>query len=764
MNPQKRIAHARWLLTTLLLCHAILLRAQQGDSSYRISSVNPFHQLLTAVRSLQKDARVLDSNLRSAFKLAGKVSIDSQIVPAVVPDFGRLQPNIPKKPAQLNLFKLPTNNQLLQFSDGIIQAGVQYRSFLDTPFFSKDLVQDFEQVQGNLWINGKLPFSVAYFGRHSNNRNIPNIDNFSISFNTRLFEQLAVQQQFEELRQRYAALDRKQFAADFEGSLKKLTSHLDLLGTYLNEEALKAQYIKAKENLAFQYELSPSAQKDALLKASQSFIEVYEGMQERYHKIKTAYEKDIAEQLAAIETKYKRIDKLLVQAPSSPMLLDSARRLIAALGGDTFQQKLAIAKTNIEKLNIGRAYPQQSSLSMSNTAIVGVNVAGSKGKFFSELSAGFLDNSFRNMVSNASRITDQYCVVATLGYGQRNVRELSVNGFLGRRYISNSFVPRDLFTIYGVSVQARQTLFKYHQLGVEIAESGGIRYTSEGAKKDDRFQLGKQDNIAVSLNYRAYLPQWGSRITGVLKYIGLNYASFSTVRSGTSMQSYQLKLEQELWRKHIKISAGISRNNFENPLLATGFNSENVFTTMSVSFRKRNWPSISLSYMPISVVTYFDNTLFENQYQTLNVNANHQYAVGIAKAQTNVLYNKVENANYNPQDTFSFTESLLITQAVNGKHTDLEAGFQTSSFGNLRFYEMSGRVGYHIAQDWQIGVGCKIAKLGNSPAQTGWSLRLELPTIFGTSIQAGFENSFFPYRSGSLRRLDIGFVGIRRRI
>src|SRR5690606_1382549 len=133
------------------------------------------------------------------------------------------------------------------------------------------------------------------------------------------------------------------------------------------------------------------------------------------------------------------------------------------------------------------------------------------------------------------------------------------------------------------------------------------------------------------------------RIEAKYKQTGPNYQSFSSFQTNSALKSWYIKADQYFLRNMIRISAAARSNDFSNPFVIQKYQSNTIFKSFNVAFRKRKWPSVSAGYMPMSQLTVIDDQIAENRFQSLNANLYHYYLVGNTKTASTAMFNKFYN-------------------------------------------------------------------------------------------------------------------------
>jgi hypothetical protein len=675
-------------------------------------------------------------------------------------------------PFQKNdIAKLAANKEVkppfLSFGSIALASNHTYRSFIDSPFSEQGLLQHQESVQGTVTVAGKYPFAFSFFGVQSNSQFLPDFQNISVVFDQQELERLKNQQMVERL---LAGLPTAAIQKTMDSLLQGWQA-LDLdfnhLDAQFNNTVMLQMLQHCKENVVFPKEIPhDGARKDSILLLSRQYIQQYESWQNKLdslqvelvalQKIKDDFTNNIRESISNLRTTIDPV-KLLAD------LQQLRQKLNTDSLPDMSQWQTQASKWSLSQLSIGRTTPTVSGLTLNRSPLVGVHTKLKKGRHELALAAGFLDNNWRNAFRNGFALTDQYA--ATLGYKYAYADNGSVQftGFWGRRYLNNSIKPRQFYHLFGGSIAVKQNIGSNHQLELELASSGGTRFSNAGIVERQQFSVFDKDNLAFQFNYRGYFPALHMRLVGEYRQFGLNYNSFGFNRNATAQTAYKLKLEQELWLRRLKITIGVSKNDFENPVLQQGLSGQQVFYTGMLSFRQRRLPFLSVAFMPVSIVTVVGNDFFENRYQSWNAHAYHNYKIGTALATSTVHLNHfVNNGGQQLLDTVFYSSNLQFSQKVQGKNVGLVATAQLNSYAGFNMQELTGVVSYTLAKtgmSWETGA--RVVHLEGVRAAAGWIAKANL-LVLGCSVQLAYERLFFPSATGQLKNLDAGTLSFRK--
>ncbi len=83
------------------------------------------------------------------------------------------------------------------------------------------------------------------------------------------------------------------------------------------------------------------------------------------------------------------------------------------------------------------------------------------------------------------------------------------------------------------------------------------------------------------------------------------------------LQAWHLKLGQYFFRRSLKISASVKSNEFTNPFIIQNYKSNTIFKSFDAIYHRKNYPTISIAYSPITQLTFLNNQYSESKFYSL---------------------------------------------------------------------------------------------------------------------------------------------------
>jgi hypothetical protein len=657
---------------------------------------------------------------------------------------------------------------LIAFKGGYVNYGFDYRSNIDTPYAEKDITQHILTGGLNLSVAKNIPLKVNYWIRRSNSSLFRDITDVQVAFDPAGFRNNLVNQARQQWRSVAGSLN--------DSLLEKLYG---LKGAELKEAAnwlhnpFQAQKLREYReliqipSLSYNPNLPDSVNKrrgDSLQRVARLFIDTYSQTKGRYDQLQKQTD-SLKEAVVKMHQRLQQYQQLLNGQVGDWASYDTWKNELGKYqsGQPTVPDKYKWLM-GIRSFSAGRTPINYSELTAKNISLTGVNFEFNSW-YYLAFTAGLVDYRFRDFVVNRFNTTPQYLTMLRLGIGRLEKNYLILSVFRGKKQLytssSTTTFPASI-TITGLSVQAKWQLHRTTSLVAEAAESLSPNYQSTPPATNGKFTLTDNTNKALSLQLRTYLPKTRSLVEGMYKYTGANYQSFSSFQTNAAAKSWYIKGEQSFFKQQLRLTAALRSNEFTNPYIIQDYKSNTVFKSINAVFRRRNWPVITIGFVPMSQLTVIDQQVVENRFQTFTASMNHFYRLGTQHASSTLVYNRFYNTSV---DTgFIYFNSVNFFYAQNFLFRRFSAGLAASHSTSSQ-YELDvidGNVHINLRKI-SVGGGIKINSLNRKDTKGGGYGNLNLPISRKDMIYLSYEQGYLPGTGKQLVRNDMGSIQYSRR-
>jgi hypothetical protein len=321
--------------------------------------------------------------------------------------------------------------------------------------------------------------------------------------------------------------------------------------------------------------------------------------------------------------------------------------------------------------------------------------------------------------------------------------------------------------ILGMSVEGRFALNSNNYIVAEVAKSSyspasGISQPSNLLQKTFDFNI--HSNEAYSLKLYNFLPSTDTHITAFYKKLGENFESFNLYPVNVNQASWSAKVDQNLWRRKVTVTAAVRKNDFLSTLaIPSSLSTRTVFKSLQASFKFPKYPFVSIGYYPSSQLSVSNsNMLVENQYNTLNMIVSHSYKAGNLSMNTNAVYTRFYNNSTDSGFIYYNAKSISVNHSIFLSRFTLESSLSEIKQDSLNLAGFRQAVTYQINNFFSMKAGLKCNRLNNVKNLFGADASVSLHIKHFGTIQAAYEKSYLPDFHQQLREIDIGSIGYYR--
>lgn len=610
----------------------------------------------------------------------------------------------------------------------------------------------------NIVVAEKLPFTITYFERQSNSRFFRDYRDIRIEFNRTEFQNINAKR----LENYVTQLADRAKNPLLKPSLQYTDRQLRSLEHWLNSREMVKRLIESKTAILNGGKIDSVTQiLDTSLKEAREFIAFYELLATKKHRLKACRD--------SLEKEYIQSEKFAAaaqQISNSSLSQIEKQRLLQNLSGLSDSEKTDLKKRiqrmgAIQSFAVGKVLPNYSELTLKNVNITGINFEYYDRIYFA-VSVGALDYRARDFFRDDRRRKPQLVYLSRVGYGPKQGSHIHLTAFRGKKQLLNTGHNPNNLDIYGLSLEA-QLLYKTHRVLAEIAQSASPPLVNQGNHTEKAsFKVRDWKNKAWSFRLNSIFPKTKSKFEAFYRYRGINFQSFSSYYANAAMHSWQVGGVQYFWKKQLRLNVAVSRNNYENTELPVRYTGQTNFTTASILFKRKKWPSLQIGYMPASQLSEIDGQIYENFYHALNLMTNYNYRLGLARAYSVFSYHRFYNdskdtgfiyynaRNYYFSQLFQFASYAATLNIARSQSSDFTLTvFETGI--NLKIKKLHG-----------AGVGVKINQLNNESVQVGLygNLRVLIPKV--GELNAWIEKAYLPAWNNQLTRNELCNIGFTR--
>lgn len=628
---------------------------------------------------------------------------------------------------------------------GNVLYNLNYYSRIDTPYNEREVYQHTIQTWLDILVKGQYPFRIYLTNHFSNSALFRNYSDFNFGYNNHGFNQ----QIRDELRREYlASLPSQKLIDSLQRLLKADWQKLKGLEGYGRNPSLIQKAIEEKEAAA------AGKKSDSTRLKGDGLDSVYVIMRRDADSL----HREIAKLQQLLQATHQHSQIGVSQNLADIRTLDNpkeVRKELAVLGlSDSALPKGYKMLMAVKSFGIGRTVVNYSELSAKNISVNGLQGEYNPSDYYA-FATGTVDYRFRDFIVQQPGQPRQYLNIVRMGKGLKDSNNVILTYFTGKRQLYNSAtsdttaarVPSS--SLMGLTLEGSYHLTRNIIFTGEIAKSTSPSYPGDSAKGEKHgglFSMGDHSNEAWSAKVAAFFPATQTRIKASYKHLGVNYQSFSIFTDGSSQSAWSANIDQLLFKKQLDLMVGANTNDFSNPFIGQQYRSTTVFKSVQATFRRRNWPTVSLGYFPSSQITKLGNSQYiENLFYTLMGNMTESYKWHELLMNTTVVYTQFYNKASDSGFTYFNTRNLMVSQTVFLNKLTVQMNASGATNQDYQLYTLEGKV-QHTLNNWlTVGGGVKYNRQTvYTIDQLGYSAETTLKLNRLGQIQFSADKGFIP--------------------
>ncbi len=660
---------------------------------------------------------------------------------------------------------------------GDVLYDANYRSLLDTPFAAKNFLQHYTRVNLQFLIANRYPVQLTLSSRSSNSDYFRNYFDVNVQFGQQEFTQafkeklkaaLAEKLQTQRFLQDQALREWQQKAAEFEEAkaavteprqLQRLVEAKEFLAKHVTSATNFLPTAPKKETLS--KALKQSTEKFHSAAEASDFIQTYEtkkaaldSLQKKAEGYKSQY---VAKKIALT----KKMDSLKSRVNAGANIRDFKSIDRKAVDSLSAKEKFLMG---IKTFAVGRSPLNYSELSVQNISLNGFNIEHD-GTYYWAVAAGAVDYYFRDFVTKSFRFRAQSLGLVRFGKGDPNSNHLILTGYKGNK-------NRESFTgstpssqaLYGLNLEARFAPIADHDFTLEVAKSSALSTTGGSNKQRTEFRLFDHTTTAWAIKVNSLVKRTATRIGASYRFWGANFQSFTLYTRTADQTAWQLSAEQPFWKRRIILKASLRKNDYDNPYSLSPYKSGTIFKSFFLTFRKRNFPYVSVGYMPTSQLTKIDGLLYENRFQMLTATASHFYKLGELRCNTLLSASRYFNSGWDSGFLYANSKNLMLSHSFLGRTLTATTTLSSSRAPDYAYTVIDQGLQAGFPNGFSIVAGMKVNQLNGMKSELGYYGSLACPMKGWGDLSFSFESSWLPGTQKKLLPSDIGRVTYSKRL
>jgi hypothetical protein len=661
----------------------------------------------------------------------------------------------------LSLKKKDPATKSISFNGGVVNYNLSYRTNIDTPIVEKNILQHSATGNLNFGVYG-IPVSVRYLLRRSNSQFFRDINDVQVTYDAALYKNSLRQA----LRKQLAEQGRKLYDTLLELDYRSKLDSFNKLFSLVNDPINLQHIFESREILNIPDPVGKDSMESStipkLKQRADSILNAWENSKNQLDSLRGKKDK-LQAQYQHMKDNIARYKKFINQDRGNfdtRQLKDSLARF------GNLDVKFPAAYNffmNVRSVSLGRSQVNYSELTTKNTSITGLNFEYNSWYYLAVV-AGTVDYRFRDFVVNRFNKTPQYMYMARVGVGRLEKNYFIMSAYRGRKQLfasSAAGVGSNAIDITGFAAEAKYAIGKTASLTAEIAQSLSPDFRKNPSTKQ-KFTISDNTNKALSIKFLAYYPKTNSRIEAAYKYSGANFQSFSNFQTNSAIRAWNVRVDQQLLNRRLRISAALKTNEFSNPYIVQNYKANTTFKSLQATYRAKKFPMISIGYVPVSQLTYLNNQLSESRFYSINGSASHTYKFSRATGTTTFTYSRFYNNQNDTSFAYYNARNYYFNQQLDFKTMLMSWAVSYNNSPGYNLTVLNGYISFPVRRLGKFGAGFKVSNFDNRFYKTApyGSLQLNIKNI--GIISAVFEQGYLPANNYRFLRSDMMNVNFTR--
>ncbi len=400
---------------------------------------------------------------------------------------------------------------------------------------------------------------------------------------------------------------------------------------------------------------------------------------------------------------------------------------------------------NIRKLSVGRTMANYSELTTKNASVNGFNFEYQGARYYAAFLAGLIDFRYRDFIVNQSvHKAKQYILLARVGRGTVEGNHVFLTAYKGQKNIlPSSNVGNTVLPITGLAMEVKYKLSKTIEVLGEVAQSSSSDFKTAPVSKSS-YDFTNEKNKAASIRISGNFPKAQTKFMASYRYTGANFQSFSTFQNNAAQKAWQLRIDQNLLKRKLKLSAMLRVNDFTNPYIEQRYANNTIFKSLQLTYRAKKMPMISVGYIPMTQLTKLNDRVVENNFSSLNAVVSHNYKLGTARGITTIMYNQFFNSAQDSILAYYNASTFYLSHRVDFENMVMNWGASFSNNIDYTIGVLDGGIEWRIHKITAIGLGLKVNNINKTKVETSGYAQVKWTIKKIGMLQCNFDNGFIP--------------------
>ena len=408
---------------------------------------------------------------------------------------------------------------------------------------------------------------------------------------------------------------------------------------------------------------------------------------------------------------------------------------------------------SVKSFGIGRTEVNYSDLTIMNQNILGLQLEYEPRLYYA-IAGGKVDYNYRDLILANSSIGSQEFYTVRVGTSSEANHGIRLSVFTGKK---NNLQSNVSSKFSGFSIQYFKKLNATTEAVFEVAKTTSPFIANSQQNKGSLFNISDNTNLAYSGKIISTIKETNTKLQAIIRRVGYNFQSINFFSNYSNQIQWNLKLDQSLFKKTILITASVKQNDYSNPLIQQNFNTKTVLKSVTVTYRKRKLPFISVGYYPGFYTVAQDKSVFaQSIYYILNSSLGYTISKKGFVSTTLLNYNQFSNSSKDSAAINFSGTAFLLTQIVNWKTYSFHAAFMNNDQSIIKYNSYEIGLDLFGFKRISIGASLKCNTVKNQNAYWGNSVVIGIDLGRFAKINFNYDKQFMPQKNGTLIGANVG--------
>ena len=429
-------------------------------------------------------------------------------------------------------------------------------------------------------------------------------------------------------------------------------------------------------------------------------------------------------------------------------------------GGD----KIMGVLQNVKSVGIGRTNVDYTELTAKNLNITGLQIEYQPDYYYA-IAAGKVNYSFRDFLLPNNPIPQQDFYIARFGMIKKNRSSLIFSLFTGKKssYISDNLVSNHFS---GYSVDGKISLDSKSFVELEVAKTTPAPSLISVGKKAHLLGVDNNSNMGLIAKAHYVFSKTNTTIDGEYRKLGYSFQSINLFSNNLIQNSWSAKVEQQILKKVLKFTFVIKTNDFSYPSTIQSYNTNSIFKSFKLDYRKKAFFT-SIGYYPSTqLVTLDSGKIAQNIYYMFNTTSGYTKKIGRFYSSTVMNYNIFINKSTDTGFVYYNAKSLQLNETLNTQTICLQTGLILNYQPLIKFHTIESTIDISKIRWFSFSVGIKYNKVTDGSDYWGGNAGVKINIARNWALlKINYDQVFIPnVVSNLLSKSDVGRITLTKNL